>query len=79
MVTLSLLLIAGVIVVTVLFSVLCALLTLPFALVFALLPFLVGGAGVVALIRGALCTPFQWEKLIPGGLMLAAAWLLFHF
>jgi len=79
MITLSLLLIVGVIVVTVLFSVLCALLTLPFALVFALLPFLVGGAGVIALIRGALRTPFQWENLIPGGLMLVIAWFLFRF
>lgn len=78
MLTLSLLLLGGVLAAVVLFSVACALLAIPFALIFALLPLFVAVAGVIALVKGILRAPFTWGNLLPGGLLLLAAWLLFH-
>lgn len=70
--TLSILCLVGVLVGSALIGVVLAVLSLPFAILFALLPWLLRLAGVVLLVKGLLDRPFRWENLLPA----AGAFLL---
>lgn len=63
--TLSLLCLAGVVVCCILAGLVLAVLSLPLAILFILLPWFLRLAGVVLLIKGLLDRPFRWENLLP--------------
>ncbi len=55
------------VVVIVLASLILSLLSIPFLLVGAVLPWLCAAAGVVLLVKAAQEKPVRWENFIPGG------------
>ncbi len=58
------------VVVIVLVSLILSLLSIPFLLVGAVLPFLCALAGIVLLVKAAQEKPTRWENFIPGGIAL---------
>lgn len=70
MLTLSILCLVGVI----LIPVALALLSIPFAIILAVLPWLLRVAGVVLLVKGFLDKPLRWENFTPalGAFLLSA-------
>lgn len=70
MLTISILCLVGVIVI----PVLLALLSIPFAIIIGLLPWLLRVAGVILLIKGFMDKPLRWENFTPaaGAFILSA-------
>lgn len=70
MITILLLCIGGVVII----PVLLAILSVPFAIIIGLLPWLLRIAGVVLLIKGLMDKPIRWENFTPalGAFLLSA-------
>lgn len=63
--TLSILCLVVVVLGSVSIGVILTVLSLPLAILFGFLPWLLRLAGVVLLVKGLLDRPFRWENLIP--------------
>lgn len=74
--TLSILCLVGVVVGSVLIGVVLMVLSLPLAILFSLLPWVLRLAGVVLLVKGVLDRPFRWENLIPAAVAFLASGIL---
>lgn len=75
MITLSVICLAVVVLLVAVFAVL-SILSIPFVLVFSILPWVLAAAGVVLLLKALSEKPLFWENFIPAGVAFVAAGVL---